>query len=148
MKLKEIESLLKAQGADFEILTHQKPIKSRKDALKLFRIEETAPTLILDSGKSMNALIISGSREKIDFEVIRKKLECEKIELASKEKLMDNLGMSPGEVAMVGHGLPCILDNQLFKNPYVYGGIGDAFKTLKINPLELKKVNNVICCID
>jgi Cys-tRNA(Pro)/Cys-tRNA(Cys) deacylase len=148
MKLSAIESMLKKQCVDFEIIAHQKPIKSRKDALDLFKIEETAPTLILDSGVKMYALIINGSRKTIDFEAISKKLDCGKIALASSEKLLNELGMNPGEVAMVGHGLPCILDNKLFKNPYVYGGIGDAFKTLKINPADLKKVNDVILYID
>jgi len=138
------ESLLKENEVDFEVLTHEKPIRSRNDALIYFKLEETAPTLILTDGKAMFALIISGAREKIDFTNIQKKLNCGKIAMVGRKELKEKLGMEPGEVAMVGHGLPCIIDKSLYRFDYVYGGIGDSYKTLKINPCHLGKVNSIV----
>jgi prolyl-tRNA editing enzyme YbaK/EbsC (Cys-tRNA(Pro) deacylase) len=148
MTIDELEGFLSSKEVDFEILHHEKPIKSRNDALCYFRLEETAPTLILKTETGMVALIINGSQEKIDFEIIRKKLGCSKLGLASREEVFQKLGMKTGEVAMVGHGLPCILDKQIFQSKYIYGGAGDAHYTLKINPNDLSKVNEVIFQFD
>lgn len=144
MTISELIHYLSNKSIDFEILHHEKPIKSRNDALIYFRLEEMAPTLILKTGNGMVALIISGAREKIDFEIIREKLGCSKVALASKEDVFKRLGMKTGEITMVGHGLPCILDRRIFQSKYIFGGTGDAYHTLKINPYDLEKVNEVI----
>lgn len=148
MTIEELEGFLGANEIDFEILHHEKPIKSRNDALCYFRLEEMAPTLILKTENGMVALIINGTHEKIDFEIIREKLGCSTIGLAGKDEVFLKLGMKAGEVAMVGHGLPCILDRQIFQSKYIYGGAGDAHYTLKINPNDLAKVNEVIFQFD
>lgn len=142
--IQELEGFLSAKEVDFEILHHEKPIKSRNDALIYFRLEEMAPTLILKTENGMFALIISGVQEKIDFEIIREKLGCSKIGLASKDEVLQSLGMKTGEVAMVRHGLPSILDKRIFESKYIFVGAGDANYTLKINPHDLAKVNEVI----
>jgi prolyl-tRNA editing enzyme YbaK/EbsC (Cys-tRNA(Pro) deacylase) len=144
MTIPELELYLSGEKIDFEILHHEKPIKSRNDALEYFRLEEMAPTLILKTENGLVAMIISGSHEKIDFEMFLEKLKCSEIKLASKDEVFQSLGMKTGEVAMVGHGLPCILDNQIFQRNYIFGGAGDAHYTLKINPHDLAKVNRVI----
>lgn len=144
MTIPELELFLSENEVDFEILKHEKPIKSRNDALIYFRIEETAPTLILKTEMGMVALIICGGREKIDFETIREMLGCSSIAMADKDEVFKILGMKTGEVAMVGHGLPCILDQRLFQFRYIFGGAGNAHFTLKINPRDLVKVNDVI----
>ena len=59
MTVQELEGFLAAKEIDFEILHHEKPIKSRNDALCYFRLEETAPTLILKTENVMIALIIN-----------------------------------------------------------------------------------------
>lgn len=148
MTISELDRLLSSQNLDFELIHHEKPIKSRNDALNLFRLEEMAPTLILQTEKGMIALIISGAREKIDFTKIGNALECTSVKMADKHDVVEKLGMNPGEVAMVGHRLPCVIDNRIFNSPYIYGGTGDARVTLKINPHHLLTLNNVILKFD
>ena len=144
----ELDRFLSAKEFDFEILYHEKPIRSRFDALKYFRLEDTAPTLILKSESQMFALIVSGRREKVDLEIIRKELNCGMIKLADKNEVFQKLGIKTGEVALVGHGLPCILDKQLFNSEYIFGGAGNANYTLKIKPEHLEKANEVIFRFD
>lgn len=144
MTLTELEQLLVEQAVDFEIIHHPKPIKSRFDALCYFKLEEMAPTLIVKTEKGFYALIVSGAREKVDFEFLRGLLACDEMIMATKEEVQGQIGMKPGEVAMVGHHLPCILDEQLFQQPYIYGGAGDTRCTLKIRPADLEKINKVV----
>ena len=148
MTISELEVFLSAKDVDFEILYHEKPIKSRYDALKYFRLEDTAPTLILKTERGMYALIVSGGRGKADLEMIRKSLDCAEIGLADKNDVFQKLGMKTGEVAMVGHGLPCILDTRLFNSEYIFGGAGHSNYTLKIKPQDLEKVDKVILQFD
>ena len=148
MTILELKQRLQTENVDFEILYHEKPIKSRIDALKYFKLEETAPTLIVKTESGMLALIISGDREKIDMEMIREKLGCNEIKLADKTEILQKLGMKTGEVAMVGHGLPCLIDNRIFQYEYIFGGAGNAHYTLKIKPEHLEKVNQVIFRFD
>ena len=148
MTISELEVFLSDKEIDFEILFHEKPIKSRYDALKYFRLEDTAPTLIVKTESGLFALIVSGSRGKIDLEIIRKKLDCTEIGMADKNEVFQSLGMKTGEVALVGHGLPCILDKQLFNSEFIFGGAGNANYTLKIKPQDLEKVNKVISRFD
>ena len=70
MKTDDLKELLESKEADYELLYHEKAIKSRNDALELFKLEEMAPNLILKSGEKFYSLIISGTRESIDFEKI------------------------------------------------------------------------------
>jgi len=148
MTISELEVFLSDKEVDFEILYHEMPVKSRYDALKYFRVEDTAPTLILQTERGMYALIVSGGREKADLEMIRESLGCAEIGLADRNDVFQKLGMKTGEVAMVGHGLPCILDTRLFNSEYIFGGAGHSNYTLKIKPQDLEKVNKVILKFD
>ena len=49
---------------------------------------------------------------------------------------------------MVGHDLPCIIDKRLFQYPSIYGGTGKATCTLKINPRDLEKLNNIVAILE
>ncbi len=146
--MKTLVERLQSQGADFELIRHDKPIKSKKDALSYFRIEETVPTLIVRTGAAFYAVMISGEREKVDFSRIETLLGCGKIEMADKREVVDRLGLTPGQIPLVGHDLPCIMDGRIFNYQYVYGGSGDLFHTLKIAPRDLEKANNVVLKFD
>lgn len=148
MTISELDRFLADGDLDFEILYHQKPIKSRFDALNYFRLEETAPTLIVKTESGMFAVIVSGDRVKVDLDMIREILGCKEIKLADKEEVLLTLGMKTGEVAMVGHGLPCLIDNRIFRYRYIFGGAGNAYYTLKIKPEHLEKINEVIFRFD
>lgn len=148
MKFKYIRDLLSLQNADFEIIGHDIPIKSKKDAIGYFKIEETVPTLIIQTEIGFYALIISGERDKVNFELIRNLLGCKKIRMADKEEIIERFKVEPGQVPLIGHNLPCIVDNLIFKHRYVYGGTGDWYHTLKIRPEDLVKANRVVLNFD
>jgi Cys-tRNA(Pro)/Cys-tRNA(Cys) deacylase len=144
MKFKALRDLLSDQNADFEIIEHDIAIKSKKDAMGYFNIEETVPTLIIQTENGFYALIISGERDKVDFELIKKLLGCTKLRMADKVEIVKRFNVEPGQVPLIGHNLPCIIDNLIFKHRYVYGGTGDWFHTLKIRPEDLVKANKVV----
>lgn len=144
MKVNDLRERLLNQITDFEIIHHDIPIKSKNDALGYFKIEETAPTLILQTDLGFYALIISGERSKVDFDLIKDLLGCKKIGMANKNEIIDKFKIEPGQVPLTGHNLPCIIDNRIFKYRFVYGGTGDWYYTLKIKPNDLVKVNNVV----
>jgi Cys-tRNA(Pro)/Cys-tRNA(Cys) deacylase len=148
MEITELKQLLFDQNADFEILMHDKPIHSKHDAMDYFKLEETAPTLILETENGYLALIISGEREKVDFKQLKKQLNCRKFQLANSNVIQEKLNLKAGQIPLVGHRLPCIVDKKLFNYPFIFGGTGDLFHTLKIKPADLVNINNVILKFD
>lgn len=148
MTIQSLRENLLSQKADFEIIQHDIPIKSKEDALGYFKIEETAPTLIIETDLGFFALIISGERDKMDFDLIKSLLGCKKVGMAKRNDVTEKLNILPGQIPLVGHNLPCIVDNKIFKHQFVYGGSGDLYYTLKINPYDLAKANNVVLRFD
>lgn len=148
MKINILREKLESQNSKFEIIQHEKPIKSRSDALDFFRIEEMVPTLIIKADKEFYALIFSGERVHIDFDKVKELLDCRKISMANRQEIVEKYGIVSGQVPLIGHNLPCIIDKRIFKNEFVYGGTGDLYYTLKINPNDLVKANRVVLEFD
>jgi len=146
--LDELNTLLKNGDVDFEIIHNHKPILTVSDAMGIFEIAETAPTIIIKTETDYFALLLSGDRGRIDFKQVRQVLQCKKVRMATREEVFEAIGYEPGHVPLVGHQLPCILDQRLFSHPYVYGGAGDAQFTLKINPRDIEKVNDIVAVFD
>jgi len=138
-----IKSTLVQLKAEFDIIKTERPIKSRQDAEGYFKIETTVPCLIMNTNKGYYALIISGERQKLDFKQIQKELGFAKFDLAERKEVKNNLSLDPGRIPLIGHNLPTIIDNWIFKHEYVYGGTGDFNHTLKIKPKDLEKALNV-----
>jgi len=45
--------------------------------------------------------------------------------MADKREMVEQFKFEPGQVPLIGHDLPCIIDNRIFKYSFVYGGTGD-----------------------
>lgn len=148
MKIDEIKELLNKFDIDYEIIHNDKPIYSVNDAKGYYEICQTAPVLIIKTEKGYFALLMTGDRGRVDFEVVKRVLQCEKAKLASKKEVLETTGYEVGNVSLVGHHLPCVLDMRLLLQRYVYGGVGDANFTLKIDPRDLEKVNEIVAKID
>jgi len=135
---------------NYEIICHEKPILTREDGPKYLGIEigQTAPTLILKTDKGYFALILSGDRDKIDFDELAGILGCGKVKLAPPKEVKTITGHEVGRIPVVGHGLPCLLDKRLFHYEFVYGGTGQATATLKIEPAALSRLNQVIATLE
>ncbi|MGG3556453.1 YbaK/EbsC family protein [Peribacillus frigoritolerans] len=148
--MEELQDTLEKSKYTYEIIQHEKPILSKQDGTKYFGIEvgQTAPTLILNSDKGFFALIVSGSRSKVNFEKIADILGCSKVKLASPEEVQKVSGFQAGSVPMVGIDLPCVIDKRLFHYDFIYGGSGQSTFTLKIEPQALNELNHVIVTFD
>jgi Cys-tRNA(Pro)/Cys-tRNA(Cys) deacylase len=143
-----IKEILSENNAEFEIISNPVAIKTKEDAEEYFRIEETAPTLILKTDKGLFSLIVSGKRDKVDFKQLKKLLSCRNLSLMDKNEVKEMFDVEVGCVPLVGLGLPTIYDNMMLEFEFVYGGCGDFYKTLKIKPRDLIKVNNVVLFFD
>lgn len=138
--------ILNETGFDYEIIKHDKKIFSAKDGAEYFGIEiaQTAPTLILSTDKGYIALIISGAKGKIDFDELEDKLGFIINGMAKKTDIEEKLGFKPGAIPMAGHNLPTVIDKELYKYDYIYGGTGNEDFTLKINAEALVQLNDII----
>jgi len=148
MEIENLKKILEQAQSDYEIIYHEKPIKSRIDAIGYFKLEEMVPTLILKSEDLFYALIISGKREKVDLQAIQNLIDCKNLQMANKQEIKSKLNLEAGRIPLLGHNLPCIIDEGVFNYDYVYGGTGDFMHTLKIKPKDLAKLNNTILKIN
>ena len=139
-----LRDFLENNNSDFEILAHDTPIISTQDAAKYFDIEKAAPTFIMETDRGVVAFIISSKRGKIDFKAIKQNAGFLKLKMADRENVQKMTGYETGSIPLIGHNLPCVFDDSLLKYDYIYGGSGDALHTLKINPNDVIRLNNVI----
>lgn len=142
--VQELEIYLAEKRADFEIIKHSFPIISVQDAKKYFDINCAAPVFIVQSDQGMLSLIVSAQRGKIDFKKLGVKLKFSKLKLVNRDKVVEETGYKIGAMPLVGLELPCIFDNTLLMQEYIYGGSGNELCTLKINPMDVKRLNNVV----
>ncbi|WP_269845612.1 aminoacyl-tRNA deacylase [Paenibacillus selenitireducens] len=105
---------------------------------------QTAPTLILKTEKGYYSLIISGDYGRVGLESLKKLLEVQEIKLAKPQEVEQVTGSKIGSVSLINLGLPTIIDRELYRFPYVYGGTGVPQTTLKISPKDIENLNEVI----
>ena len=150
MDLYQIQEILEQKKIPFELIRHEKRIHSAQDGAAYFKIPigQTAPTLIVHSGKGFFAVIFSGERSQIDFSDIEKILECDAVRMATKKEVEQVTGFRIGSLPMFGLPFPCVVDKLLFKYDYVFGGTGQIDLTLKIKPAGLLEMNRVIGMLD
>ena len=60
-----------------------------------------------------------------------------KFKLADRNEIAEITGHKAEAIPLIGHGLPCFIDKSLLVLDCIYGGTGDAFHTLKINPEDM-----------
>ncbi|NPV93514.1 MAG: YbaK/EbsC family protein [Firmicutes bacterium] len=142
--MNDIESRLTEKGCRYEIIHHERNIRTAPEGAEFLGIEigQTAPTLIIIADGKYYSLIFSGDREQVDFEKIARVLGCKRAELANRKEVKNITGSQVGSISMLVE-LPCILDRMLFRHPFVYGGTGKPKTTLKISPTDLARVNRV-----
>ena len=142
--LQELEHLLRNAEAKFEFIHQNKHIYSIKDAEEYYDIKKSAPTFILQSDKGLIACIASGNKGKLNLGAIKEEFGFLKLKMADREKVKKQLGYDVGSIPLIGHDLPCLFDNLLLKCDYIYGGTGDELVTLKIDPLDVRRLNQII----
>ncbi|AIQ19121.1 prolyl-tRNA synthetase [Paenibacillus sp. FSL H7-0357] len=144
-----LKAILQEKGVQYEIIHHEKQIRTAQEGADYFGIEigQTAPTLVLKSEKGYFAMIVSGNRGRVNLEEVSDILECNQLKMATPKEVQQITGYTVGSVSLV-LSLPCIVDRGLFYYPFVYGGTGEPASTLKIAPNDLEKLNQVVAFWD
>lgn len=145
-----LKNILQENEVQFEIIHHENPIRTAQEGADYFGIEigQTAPTLVLKSEKGYFAMIISGGRGRVNLEEVSEILGCNQLKLAKPKEVQQITGYTVGSVPLIGLSLPCILDRDIFRYPFIYGGTGEPTSTLKITPNALEKLNKVVALLD
>lgn len=142
-------TVLNKKDIEYEIINHSIQINTAEEGADYFGIDigQTAPTLILKTEKGYYALIISGDYGRVNFEMLKEILKVQQVKLAKPNEVEQVTGCKIGSISLINHELPTIMDRQLNRFTYVYGGTGVPHSTLKIRPDDIAKLNNVICYI-
>ena len=148
LTMTELFDYLTEQKADFTIISHPKPIQSLQDAAEYFEPQKSVPTFILDDGVGLIALFSSSGRGRLDLKRIAEKLNISRLKMADRRKIFKLTGYEAGGIPLIGLSLPCIFDERLLTFDYLYGGSGDPLHTLKICPLDVKRLNHVRWVLD
>lgn len=148
--MENLITFLQENEVQFEIMYRENPIRTAQEGAAYFGIEigQTAPTLILKSEKGYFAMIISGGRRRVNLEKVSEILGCNQLKLAKPKEVQQITGYTVGSVPLVGLSMPCILDRNIFRYPFIYGGTGEPTSTLKITPNALEKLNQVVALLD
>lgn len=142
----KLVSILEKNQIDYEIIKHSKQLHTAQEGADYFGIHigQTAPTLILKTDKGYYSLIISGDYGRVDLDSMKELLQVEQIKLAKPKEVEQVTGCKIGSVSLINQGLPAIIDRELYRFSYVYGGTGVPQTTLKIQPKDIEKLNEVI----
>lgn len=142
--IKNLNRYLAEVQADFQLIQQDQPIYTAQDAKKYFDMKKSAATFILQNEKELLACIVSVNHGRLNFEAIKEQFGYAKLKMADRRKLEEKTGYKAGAIPLIGHGLPCIFDDNLLAFDYIYGGTGDELVTLKIRPEDVKRLNNII----
>ncbi|HPI98175.1 MAG TPA: YbaK/EbsC family protein [Synergistales bacterium] len=143
--LLELRAMLDNSGIEYELIYHERPLRSAEEGAEYFHIPigQTAPTLVLETPGGLKALVISGKKGRTDLQKISSALGLEDIRLASPGRILEQTGFQVGSIPMVGLHLPFILERKIFEFPFIYGGAGVPGWTLKTIPRALQELNRV-----
>lgn len=144
MTERELDTFLRENHADFELLRQDRPILSAADAAAYYPPEKAAPMLVLQTESGLIGCAVSAGRGRLDFEALKRKFHYEKLKMADRARVKRQTGYDVGAVPLIGLGLPCLFDLSLLNHDMLYGGSGDALVTLKIAPRDVMRLNPII----
>ena len=144
--MEDLISILEKNNIDFEIINHDKEINSAQEGADYFGIDigQTAPTLILKTDKGFYSLIISGDYGRVDLHSLKELIQVQEIKLAKPKEVEQTTGSKIGSVSLINQDIPTIIDRELYRFTYVYGGTGIPQTTLKIQPKDIEKLNKLL----
>ncbi|SFR67701.1 aminoacyl-tRNA deacylase [Anaeromicropila populeti] len=136
----ELIVLLDNETCDYEIIKHKQPILTLEDAKKYFEMEKTAAILILKS-KDLYYGYIKCGVGKTDLKELAERLHCEKLKLASSSEVKKVTGYDIGYVPLVGLDILYVMDKEMTRWDYLYGGIGEEHESIKINVKDFLRIH-------
>ncbi len=136
--LNQLHSFLSENNMDFTIFEDNFSLDSAASGAEHYGIEmrETTPTLILTSKDKVYAAIICGDT-RISFKNLKSALNLKDVKMADRETVFKLTGSQVGEVSMINRKIVTILDKNVLRNEYCYGGSGAPRSTLKIKTEDL-----------
>ncbi|WP_019911286.1 aminoacyl-tRNA deacylase [Paenibacillus sp. HW567] len=147
LTLPELAAFLDEKNSDYELIAHEAPIRSTRDAEQYFDLAKAAPTLIIQTEHGLVAFIASSQRGRVDLKALKQELGYVTLKMAEPSKVLEATGYHIGAIPLIGHGLPCLFDNRLLSLDYIYGGTGDELHTLKIAPADVIRLNRVLAFV-
>jgi prolyl-tRNA editing enzyme YbaK/EbsC (Cys-tRNA(Pro) deacylase) len=139
---KDLEKFLKERGVDFELSEFKETvINSESAANKTNGIVVKSILLICDDEP---ILCILFGKDKIDFEKIKKELNCREVRLAKAKEVKEISGYDIGAVPPFGHKqkIRTIIDSKvdnLREDEEIYCGGGSHYHLLKIRKADLMR---------
>ena len=141
-----IEQLEKiCEGLDYEVYQDELLMANAEIGASHYGLElsQCTPTFILKADNNYIAVIIQGNR-KLDFKKIKQYLGAKKVEMATREDILNVTGSSVGSVSLINPNLKTLIDSGVKDLEYCYGGCGVEKHTLKINPTHLIKITDAV----
>ncbi len=138
-RLRGLRHILETVGAHYEIFSHAETVLSAEDGVQqgVGRLDEMAPTLILETEKGLLAAILSGET-RLSYKKIKKELGLKNVALARPERVYEATGAEVGTVCLINPGFLTVIDTRL--PDVVYGGCGIPRHTLCIHREDLIRV--------
>ncbi len=138
-RLRGLRQILDTAKARYEIFSHANTVLSVEDGVQqgVGRLNEMAPTLILETEKGLLAAILSGGT-RLSYKKIKKGLGLKNVALARPERVYEATGAEVGTVCLVNPDFLTVIDTRL--PDVVYGGCGIPRHTLCIHREDLIRV--------
>jgi len=139
---KDLEKFLKEKNVNFELIEFKESVMSSESAAsKVDGIIVKSILLICDNEPIICILL---GKDKIDFEKIKKELNCKEVRLAKAKEVKEVTGYDIGAVPPVGHKqkIKTIVDTKVSKlneDELIYCGGGSHYHLLKIRKDNLMK---------
>ena len=121
-------------------LVHTPNIKTIKELSNYLNLDESyfVKTLIYNIDGILYACLVSGDRE-INEDKLAKLMNAKKVELASKEEVLEVADTAIGFIGPIGLSIPIIIDNDiLYKYNYIVGANKLDYHYINVNTSDFK----------
>lgn len=137
---KDLENYLKEKGIDYELKYHEETYSAGKASQVLgIDVSDIIKSLLFMNEKGEPILVIVPGNRRVNQTQLAKILGFKKLRLAREDEVIEHTGYEAGGIPPVGHKnkIKCLIDEEVMKKEYVYGGGGAVNTTLKIKPKDI-----------
>ncbi|MDT7892023.1 MAG: YbaK/EbsC family protein [Thermoproteota archaeon] len=137
---KDLENYLKEKGVEFELKYHEETYSAGKASQVLgIAISDIIKSLLFMNEKGEPILVIVPGNKRVNQTQLANILGFKKLRLAREDEVIEHTGYEAGGIPPVGHKkkVTCLIDEEVMKKEYVYGGGGAVNTTLKIKPMDI-----------
>jgi prolyl-tRNA editing enzyme YbaK/EbsC (Cys-tRNA(Pro) deacylase) len=140
---KDLEKFLKERGVDFELIEFKETVMNSESAANKTNGIVVKTILLICDDEPIFCILFG--KDKIDFEKIKKELNCKEVRLAKAKEVKEISGYDIGAVPPVGHKqkITTIVDkkvSELKDSEIIYCGGGSHYHLLKISKSTLFKI--------